>query len=815
MPAGAASSPSPDLQTTVQAVENAAAGAVADATGTAAPTAPGPASDPLPAAPASVAAPITVVTNELGGTALPSQDSTTGSNTTGQSSPVANADAPINACSLSVGLVADASSSCSTTSVGTNEPGGLADANVPITAQDNAIGLLNEAAAALGLSGGQSSASTSQDGDVNADAPVSVCSVNVGLVGNTSSDCDTTGTSGSTSQSGVVDAEVPVTVCDVIAEIDGDSSSNCPQQSDPATQQGQAADLFVPVTACGAVVEVDGSANGMCMPDAGYPLVNDLPTNDASQSAPVDGVVPVNACSVVVAVDGTASNSCEPSHVGATTTGSVPVFAPVTLCAVTAALEGDSSGTCEGTGSTSAPIGSAGSPGTGATVPVTICGIQGALSGRRGLLVPAAHDGCVDGRPGPGRRIAGVVPVGGNADSGGIGLQRFAAEFADGRDGSFERLVAGFNGCPVAARGVDRAGRTRHGPCHQPVGPSPLGSQGSRRRGAFLNVRRAHRLGAGGGQMEGGVMFGHKDAGDVRGLEEVFRSEEFGRGTDSVGRDEVVPPVGPEDVLFTQEFGRPRTVVRLHDPSDFMGPTRTPGGDALEPAWDDDTEESEPGPQADPSGGGAAPGDAGAEAAPVSWNRRSTRYWTLACVSALAALVAAGVTAGSGSSHRPSIAAEGTHGAAQPRRRLPHVRVGDDRPDRSGRQPHRRDRVPVAVVRCRIGRGARCGHCAGRSRVLDRRGDLHRRARFARGFVRQLCGRRRRCRYTGAGGRRQPRRPPAPVASTVGSTVTALGTSVTTAASQVGSSVPAAASTAGAIGNVVTTVDQAVSASTL
>ena len=102
----------------------------------------------------------------------------------------------------------------------------------------------------------------------------------------------------------------------MIAEIDGDSSSNCPQQSDPATQQGQAADVFVPVTACGAVVEVDGSANGMCMPDAGFPLVNDLPTSDASQSAPVDGVVPVNACSVVVAVDGTASNSCEPSHVG-------------------------------------------------------------------------------------------------------------------------------------------------------------------------------------------------------------------------------------------------------------------------------------------------------------------------------------------------------------------------------------------------------------------------------------------------------------------------------------------------------------------
>ena len=109
---------------------------------------------------------------------------------------MANADAPINACSLSVGVAADASSSCSTTSVGLNQPGGLADANAPITAQDNAIGLLNQAASAFGLTSGQSSASTSQDGAVNADAPVSICSVNVGLAGNTSSDCDTTGTSG-------------------------------------------------------------------------------------------------------------------------------------------------------------------------------------------------------------------------------------------------------------------------------------------------------------------------------------------------------------------------------------------------------------------------------------------------------------------------------------------------------------------------------------------------------------------------------------------------------------------------------------------
>ena len=88
---------------------------------------------------------------------------------------------------------------------------------------------------------------------------------------------------------------------------------------------------------------------------------------------------------------------------------------------------------------------------------MTICGIQGALGRRRGLLVPTADHGCIDGGLHPGRRISGVVLLGGNADSGGVGLQPFAAEFADGGDGGFERLVPGFNRCTVAARGVDRA----------------------------------------------------------------------------------------------------------------------------------------------------------------------------------------------------------------------------------------------------------------------------------------------------------------------------------------------------------------------
>ena len=143
--------------------------------------------------------------------------------------------------------------------------------------------------------------------------------------GNTASDCNLTGTNGSTTQQGDVDAAVPVTVCDVIAEIGGTSTAKCPQEHDSVTQTGQLADVYAPATVCGVIAEVDGTSTGMCMPDARVPLVNGVPTNSVSQSAPVDGVAPVNACSVVAAVDGTASNSCEPSHVVSSSAGSVPV----------------------------------------------------------------------------------------------------------------------------------------------------------------------------------------------------------------------------------------------------------------------------------------------------------------------------------------------------------------------------------------------------------------------------------------------------------------------------------------------------------
>ncbi len=811
-PASAAAPPSTDLQSTVQGVQNAATAAGAQATGATAPT---PVANPLPSVPASVAAPISVLSNELGNTPLPNQDATTGTNTTGQSSPVANANAPINACSLSVGVAADASSGCSTTSVGLNEAGGLADANAPVTAQDNAIGLLNEAATALGLAGGQSSASTVQDGAVNADAPVNICSVNVGLAANTSSDCSTSGTSGPSTQTGVVDADVPVGVCDVIAEVDGDSTSNCPQQADPVTQQGQAADVFVPVTACGAIVEVDGSANGMCMPDAGFPLANDLPTSDASQSAPADAVVPVNACSVVVAVDGTAGNSCEPSHVGTTTTGAAPVAAPVTICAVSAALDGRLQRHVRGRGLDLCPDRHRRKPRDRGDCSRDRLWDPGCTERSGGGLVPAADHGRIDGDPYPGRGNAGLV-VGHHAHSGDVGLQLFAAQYADGGDGGRGCLVAGVDGRSTAARGIDRAGFPGCGPGDQPVGASPFGSAASRRLGASFAecILRPVPGVTGRVTRREGSMFTNRDTRGVGGLEEVFRSHEFGRATDPMrGRGRgVSDPADREDALLAQEFGRPLMGAPSLDadgeeePRPLAGAERPTGGPSEE------TEVPEQHRAVEASGGGAASGPEPAEAPSTEpAKRRTARYGTFACVTALVALVVGGVMAGAGHHPRSSVSAQGKHDAARP-----HDGRSSPGPASTG--------SPAASGSLTASGGSR-GPSSGRGT------DAGPGSGNAPGGHVSLVGP---ATFTvtpaspgvpgdppgvGSGATASPppsgsTNPVSAAASSAGSAVSGVGSSVTAVAGQLGGAAPAAASAVGVANTIVNTLDQAVSAST-
>ena len=128
-PAGASTPPNA-LQSAVQNVESATSAAIAQVTQPAA--APGscrdagcacrrsrgprpgrdPATDPwrLDRAAALDLDPDHAVANEIGSTLLPGQNATTGTNTTTQSSPVANVNAPVNACSLSIGLLAGGNS---------------------------------------------------------------------------------------------------------------------------------------------------------------------------------------------------------------------------------------------------------------------------------------------------------------------------------------------------------------------------------------------------------------------------------------------------------------------------------------------------------------------------------------------------------------------------------------------------------------------------------------------------------------------------------------------------------------------------------
>ena len=138
---------------------------------------------PLTALPLSLSLPITLLANAIGSTILPGQNALSGTNTTNQKSPLINARRAGQRLLALARPPGRCASSCSTTSVGIDQLGAIGNINIPITAQYNAIGLLGSAAKALGLTSGQSPASTTQNGAINAFVPVSLCAINVGLVG--------------------------------------------------------------------------------------------------------------------------------------------------------------------------------------------------------------------------------------------------------------------------------------------------------------------------------------------------------------------------------------------------------------------------------------------------------------------------------------------------------------------------------------------------------------------------------------------------------------------------------------------------------
>ena len=295
-------------------------------------------------------------------------------------------------------------------------------------------------------------------------------------------------------------------------------------------------------------------------------------------------------------------------------------------------------------------------------------------------------------------------------------------------------------------------------------------------------------------------MINNQDAGDISGLEEVFRSQEFGRasGTAADGSAGIGFSVRRGEGILGTRFGRrpvAAPVVRTGDDRDDESPVPRQRSSVSA------------------AGAGAAPRRGSADD-PSAWRRHSSRYWTIASVSALVALVAAGITAGAGQHPRSHVAAQGRHGSS---------RSGGGGLNTSG--------TASTGLAAPGGLLADAAGSAGPSSVAGTKGGpgsgnapgghvtLIGPATFTEAPGSPAAPSRGAPSGGGASGGAAGSPPPAgtdpaaPVVSTVGSAVSSATSSVTTLASQIGTSVPAAASTTGAVDNAITTIDQAVSAS--
>ena len=221
-------------------------------------------------------------------------------------------------------------------------------------------------------------------------------------------------------------------------------------------------------------------------------------------------------------------------------------------------------------------------------------------------------------------------------------------------------------------------------------------------------------------------MFSNGDAGDVGGLEEVFRSDEFGRATERDGRRRLRSGwLGRRDL---RQRVRPapglRPLARRRRRSG--APLSSVGG----------------GPQGalfrrERGVGATAAGRAlrrrcgvgrGArrDALDAPSKRHATRFGTIASVSALVALAAAGIMAGVGHRPRSNVSAQGQHDTARPHG-VPHTfRCGVNGLDGSGRTAHGRSRVRWPVIGHGYERAARFGQRASGTRDPYWALDLHR-----------------------------------------------------------------------------------------
>lgn len=303
------------------------------------------------------------------------------------------------------------------------------------------------------------------------------------------------------------------------------------------------------------------------------------------------------------------------------------------------------------------------------------------------------------------------------------------------------------------------------------------------------------------------------DSGDVKGLEEVFRSQELSRMADSGGTRpaKAGESAGHDDTFFQKMFGHAHATAtdlrRADPPPDVtrgrrVAPTPPPGAPLT--------------PGLEPETGSAGGGASGAEERPVassdSWKSESGRYWTIAAVSALVALVVAGVTAGNGQRAPVHVSAQGKqHGTGRP----PLGALGAGGSTTGPAAPGSLTGAIGSGVLLLVqpsggtpGAGTAPGGHVTLIGAATTTGSPFPSSSTSSGGS------------TGGGAGGAPpgsgvSDPVAPVAAGIGNTVDAVGTAVTGFTNQLGTAVPATAPTASAVNGVVSSVDQAVGATTL
>jgi hypothetical protein len=307
-------------------------------------------------------------------------------------------------------------------------------------------------------------------------------------------------------------------------------------------------------------------------------------------------------------------------------------------------------------------------------------------------------------------------------------------------------------------------------------------------------------------------MVKNHDANDVRGLEDVFRSQEFSRssGATEGGSGAITTPEGRDDALLRRMVGHASDAVRDLRRDDGTGSGRLAREDvatAVEPAWIPPHDA-----ETDSSGGGSAVNENGAVVSvQPPWKRDSGRYWTIAAFSALVALVVAGVTADTGqhgSSHR---SAQGAHGTVQPHS--------------GSRPPGPASTAPTAPGSLTGGVGVAALALGTPSAGTVRSGNepsghvTLSGAATTTGTLPGASGGSPGGASTGTPPGASGTSPTAPGVSAVGTTVAAVGSTVTGLANQLGSAVPTATPATSAVTNTVSgvlnSIDQAVSPTAL